>query len=225
MSVDRSLLRFFTGFPVVRGREKGGVLKGSLFNGWGLTAGIAAALVLLSAVMVQMAPDPVHQARWVIQLTAWTSLLLFGLAFTASSLVRLSPSPATRWLRRQRRYLGVSFAVSHLIHLFGIIALMDLDYALFQQLTNRMTVIAGGGAYLLILAMTLTSFDRMVRLLGPTAWGWLHLIGGWYVWASFAVSMGKRLGQGPLYWLGLGVVLSMLALRLVSRRVATALVR
>lgn len=195
-------------------------MNGSLLNGWGLTAGIAMVLLLLSAAMVQMAPDPVLQARWVIQLTAWTSLLLFGLAFTASSLVRLSPSPATRWLRRQRRYLGVSFAVSHLIHLVGIIALMNLDYALFQQLTNRMTVIAGGGAYLLIFLMTLTSFDRMMALLGPKAWGWLHLIGGWYVWAAFTVSMGKRVGQGPLYWLGLGVVLSMLALRLLSRRSA-----
>ncbi len=165
-----------------------------------------------------VAPDMVHQARWVIQLTAWTSLLLFGLAFTASSLVRLSPSAATRWLRRHRRYLGVSFAVSHLIHLVGIVALMNLDYALFQQLTNRVTAVAGGGGYVLILLMTLTSFDRMVALLGPKAWGWLHLIGGWYVWAAFTVSMGKRVGQGPVYWLGLGIALAILLIRVLGRR-------
>lgn len=192
--------------------------NGSPLNGWGLTGVITVVLVLLSGGAMLVAPDPVHQARWVIQLTAWTSLLLFGLAFTASGLVRLSPSSATRWLRRQRRYLGVSFAVSHLIHLVGIVALMNLDYVLFQQLTNRMTVVAGGGAYVMILLMTLTSFDRMVALLGPKAWGWLHLIGGWYVWAAFTVSMGKRMGQGPVYWLGLGIALTILVIRVWGRR-------
>jgi len=192
--------------------------KGLFWNGWGLTGTVAVLLLLLSGGAMLTAPDPVHQARWVIQLTAWTSLLLFGLAFTASSLVRLSPSATTRWLRRQRRYLGVSFAVSHLIHLVGILALMNLDYVLFQQLTNRMTVVAGGGGYILILLMTLTSFDRMVALLGPKAWGWLHLIGGWYIWAAFAVSMGKRVGQGPVYWLGLGIALAILVIRVWGRR-------
>lgn len=191
--------------------------NGSPLNGWGLTGLIAVLLLLLSGGAVLAAPDPVHQARWVIQLTAWTSLLLFGLAFTASSLVRLLPSPTTRWLRRQRRYLGVSFAVSHLIHLVGILALMNLDYVLFLQLTNRMTVVAGGGAYVMILLMTLTSFDRMMALLGPKAWGWLHLIGGWYVWTAFTVSMGKRVGQGPVYWLGLGIALAILVIRVLGR--------
>lgn len=191
--------------------------NGSPLNGWGLTGLIAVLLLLLSGGAVLAAPDPVHQARWVIQLTAWTSLLLFGLAFTASALMRLLPSPTTRWLWRRRRYIGVSFAVSHLIHLVGIVALMNLDYALFQQLTNRMTVVAGGGAYVMILLMTLTSFDRMVALLGPRAWGWLHLIGGWYVWAAFTVSMGKRVGQGPVYWLGLGIALAILVIRVLGR--------
>lgn len=191
--------------------------NGSPLNGWGLTGLIAVLLLLLSGGAVLAAPDPVHQARWVIQLTAWTSLLLFGLAFTASSLVRLLPSPTTRWLRRQRRYLGVSFAVSHLIHLVCILALMNLDYVLFLQLTNRMTVVAGGGAYVMILLMTLTSFDWMVALLGPKAWGWLHLIGGWYVWMAFTVSMGKRVGQGPVYWLGLGIALAILVIRVLGR--------
>lgn len=203
----------------------GVALERVLLGGWGLTGIVAVGLVLLSGGLVLASPDDVNAARAVIKLTAWTSLLLFGSAFAASALVRLSPSPATRWLRRHRRYLGVSFAVSHLIHLMGIIALMNLDYTLFQQLTNPMTVVAGGGGYVLILLMTLTSFDRMVALLGPKAWGWLHLIGAWYVWVSFAGSMGKRLGQGPIYWLGLGIVLLILALRLAGRKSTVAKAR
>lgn len=191
--------------------------KGLVLKGWGLTGVIALALTFMAGGAVLSAPTPVDGARAVIQLTAWASLLLFGLAFTASSLVRLAPTSPARWLLRHRRYLGVAFAISHLIHAVGIAALVQLDIGLFWQLANRTTVVAGGGAYLFILLMALTSFDRMVALLGSRLWGWLHLVGGWYIWAAFTVSMGKRLGQGPVYWLGLGVALSILAVRLTAR--------
>ena len=74
--------------------------------------------------------------------------MLFVLAFTASSLVELMPSKATRWQRRNRRYLGVSFAVSHFIHLGVILALAALDRELFWKLTNLTTIVLAGTAYL-----------------------------------------------------------------------------
>ena len=44
--------------------------------------------------------------------------------------------------------------------------------------------------------MTATSFDRTAAWLGPAQWRLLHLVGGWYIWMSFAVAIGKRLPQG-----------------------------
>ena len=43
----------------------------------------------------------------------------------------------TRWQRRNRRYHGVSFAVSHFIHLAALIALARLDQELFDPVTPK----------------------------------------------------------------------------------------
>ena len=102
------------------------------------------------------------------------------------------PSEATRWQRRNRRYLGVSFAVSHFIHLGAILALASVDRALFWKLTNITTIVLAGTAYLFIAAMAATSFDRTAAWLGPRKWRLLHLLGGWYIWISFAIAVGKR---------------------------------
>ena len=59
----------------------------------------------------------------VIRFTARTSLLLFCLAFSAAALARLWPNAWTRWQRRNRRYLGVTFAASHGIHAVAIACL------------------------------------------------------------------------------------------------------
>ena len=82
-------------------------------------------------------------------------------------MVELLPSDATRWQRRNRRYLGVSFAVSHFIHPGVILALAALDRELFWKLTNITTIVLAGAAYLFIAAMTATSFDRTAAWLGP----------------------------------------------------------
>jgi hypothetical protein len=48
--------------------------------------------------------------------------------------------------------------------------------------------------------MAATSFDRTVAWLGPRKWRLLHLLGGWYIWISFAVAVGKRVPIDRFYW-------------------------
>ncbi|MBD0417474.1 ferric reductase-like transmembrane domain-containing protein [Oryzicola mucosus] len=188
----------------------------SVWTGWKLTALISVLLVILAAVAVTMSPSSLEATRLVIRLTARTSLVLFALAFTASSLDRLFPSPATRWLRQNRRYLGVSFAVSHAIHAVALFVLARLDSALFLQLTDIGSYIGGGIAYLFIILMTLTSFDRTAVLIGPTAWYWLHTVGAWYIWVSFLLNFGKRAAMNPMYWPAMVIVGLMLVVRLAA---------
>ena len=158
--------------------------------------------------------------RVVIRATARTSLPLFLAAFAASAAARLWPGPLTHWLRRNRRQFGLAFAMSHLIHAFAIIALWQSDPALFWTLTNKATILAGGIAYLFIAALAATSFDAMVRRLGPTAWGWLHRIGGWFIAISFINANGKRIPLNALYALPVALVLAVIVLRAsASRRV------
>jgi sulfoxide reductase heme-binding subunit YedZ len=197
-------------------------------NGWRLTGVLSLLLVAMALYFLSVGGWDADGIRLVIRATARTSLVLFVLAFTASAMVGLLPSEATRWQRRNRRYLGVSFAVSHLIHLVAIVSLAWLDRALFWKLTNLGTIVLAGAAYLFIAAMAATSFDRTAAWLGPRKWRLLHLVGGWYIWISFAVAIGKRVPIDRFYWPMAALVLAAGLVRLAAmwrrnrRRIAPA---
>jgi DMSO/TMAO reductase YedYZ heme-binding membrane subunit len=185
-------------------------------NGWRLT-GLLSLLVLAMAVYFTASHAwDVDGVRLAIRATARTSLVLFALTFTAGALVELMPSEATRWQRRNRRYLGVSFAVSHFIHLGVIVTLAMMDPAVFWKLTTVTNIMLAGSAYLFIAAMTATSFDRAAAWLGPRKWRLLHLMGGWYIWLSFATAVGKRVPLDPFYWPMAALVLAIAAVRLIA---------
>jgi hypothetical protein len=193
-------------------------------NGWRLTGLVSLLLLAMSGSLLALHADA-EGLRQVIRATARTSLVLFALAFTASALAELAPGGFTRWQRRNRRYLGVSFAASHLIHLAALIGLAQVDVALFWTLTNPANIVLAGTAYLLLAAMAATSFDTTAAWLGARRWRLLHLIGGWYIWISFAVAVGKRLPQGSIYWAMMALILTIGILRLIamSRRSKVAL--
>jgi hypothetical protein len=185
-------------------------------NGWRLTGVLSLLLGVMAVVLLGTGGWDIDSLRLVIRATARTSLMLFVLAFTASAMVELAPSDMTRWQRRNRRYLGVSFAVSHFIHLGAIVSLAVLDKALFWKLTNIGTIVLAGTAYLFIAAMAATSFDRSVAWLGPRNWRLLHLVGGWYIWISFAVAVGKRVPLDRFYWPMAALVVAAGLVRLVA---------
>jgi hypothetical protein len=185
-------------------------------NGWRLTGWLSLALAAMALGFVVAHGGDIEGLRLAIRATARTSLVLFVLAFTASAMVELAPGAATRWQRRNRRYLGVSFAVSHFIHLAAILALAAMDRALFWKLTNVTTIVLAGSAYLFIAAMAVTSSDRAVAWIGAGRWRLLHLIGGWYIWISFAVAVGKRVPFDSFYWPMAALVLAAAAVRLVA---------
>jgi len=154
--------------------------------------------------------------RVIIRATARTSLFLFLLAFSASSLRRLWQHPATAWLLRNRRYLGVSFAVSHFLHLGAIATLAKRwPHPFIEQSTEPLVVFGGGLAYVLIAAMVATSFDRSAAWLGPRRWRILHTVGNYYALIIFANSYVGRALVEPAYLPALlGIVLA-LGLRVV----------
>lgn len=184
-------------------------------NGWKICGLAAILLSLISALLFFSEASAVDGLRLAIRATARTSLLLFFLAFTASALAHLWPSSPTRWIRRNRRYIGVSFAISHAIHLAALVALANADPQTFWRLTNVSNIVLAGLAYVFVAAMTATSFDRAVVWLGPQRWRMLHLVGSWYIWISFATAVGKRIPQGPIYWAMFALVALALVLRVV----------
>jgi DMSO/TMAO reductase YedYZ heme-binding membrane subunit len=156
--------------------------------------------------------------RMVIRSTARTSLVLFLAAFAASAAFKLWPAPFTRWLRRNRRQLALGFAMSHFIHALAIIALWQTDPGVFWVLTNPKSLVTGGTAYLFIALLAATSFDRMVKALGPKAWGRLHWWGVWIVALSFIFTNGKRIPVSGWYALPVALVVAVIVLRMMAGR-------
>jgi DMSO/TMAO reductase YedYZ heme-binding membrane subunit len=186
------------------------------FEGWRLFATLAPTLIALSIWIAGMRQFEVDGVRMVIRFTARTSLLLFCLAFSAAALARLWPNAWTRWQRRNRRYLGITFAASHGIHAIAIACFAAMAPADYMAATNAASYIFGGIGYAFIVAMAATSFDRTAEAIGPRAWKILHLAGGYYLWFQFMISFGKRIPGMPLYSMFLIPLLAVMALRLIA---------
>jgi methionine sulfoxide reductase heme-binding subunit len=173
-------------------------------------------LIALCVWIAGMRQFEVEGIRMVVRFTARTSLVFFCLAFGAAAMAKLWPNAWTRWQRRNRRYLGVTFAASHGLHALAIAAFAVMDPASYAAATSIASYIFGGIGYAFIVAMTATSFDRAASALGARASRILHLTGGYYLLVQFSISFGKRVPDMPLYALFLIPLLAVFALRMIA---------
>jgi hypothetical protein len=162
---------------------------------------MAAALVLMSVGILLYRPN-IHGLHAVIRATARTSLVFFLMAFTASALWKLWPGPWSRWQLRNRRYLGLSFATSHTIHLMAIVGIARVDPRQFWEDNGTWSLAIGGLAYAFIFALAATSFDRSVNWLSARSWKILHTVGTYYIWLTFMIVLVTFALEVPRYWLG-----------------------
>lgn len=179
---------------------------------------IAAALAAMAGGMILADGGGVDGVRLAIRATARTSLALFLLAFAASALFKLRPGAATRWLLANRRWFGLGFAFSHLVHAGAIFLLYRWHPDTFALLVQPKTFVTGGIAYLFIALLAATSFDRAVAALGPKAWKILHTAGIWVIWVSFIFTNGKRIPASAAYAIPVAILFAALALRLWAAR-------
>jgi DMSO/TMAO reductase YedYZ heme-binding membrane subunit len=146
----------------------------------------ALALFAMSAAVLTASGAGEEGVRALIRATARTSLAFFLAAFSASSARRLWQTPATAWWLRNRRQLGVSFAVSHALHLAAIVALAAGWPDSFRGGVDAVTLVGGGFGYAMLAAMAATSSDAAVRALGARRWRLLHRVGIWTLFLIFA---------------------------------------
>ena len=187
------------------------------FEGWSLTIWIALAIAFITAVIVLIGGASASAFGLAIRFTARTSFVLFGAAFTASALLTLAPHPFTRWLRRNRRQIGVALAASHFTHAAAIGAYAALQPNTFHQHTQNMSPLPGVLAYVFILAMTATSFDRSAAWIGRRGINILHTVGSIYIWISFSNAfLTRALHVSPGYCVPVALSLGLVALRLTA---------
>jgi len=185
-------------------------------RGWQLVSVIAALVVLMSAAAVTAQPDLVQGLRSAIRATARSSFVLFLIAFTASAFAVLVPSPLSKALVRERRFIGLAFAFSHLVHAVLIYAYGQLNTEFWPARTVANNI-PGGTAYAFIVLMALTSFKGPARLMGPKAWKALHVTGMWVIVAVFAFSNFKRIPMSDWYVLPFGITCGAIAIRLIGK--------
>ncbi|MBL9016831.1 MAG: ferric reductase-like transmembrane domain-containing protein [Myxococcales bacterium] len=175
----------------------------------------AAGVVLVEAAVAVSASSLDAGLLAFVRVTARTSLVWFALAFAASPLVALRPTPASKWLLRNRRSLGLAMAITHGAHLVGISILAARHGAAFWSAIAPSTLIGGGLGYLILAAMVATSTDRSLLRLGRRRWRALHLTGMWWFWLIFMATYSGQLAHGVFAWLATAGLVALAGLRLV----------
>ena len=119
------------------------------------------------------------------------------------------------------RYLGVAFAGSHLVHAGFIIASVILSSARFKAgvaRTPEAVYILDTIAYGFVIAMAITSFDRIANRMQYATWRRLHVTGNYVIWLTFFVAYWRRGITYPLFYGPfLLIVLAALVIRAVGK--------
>jgi DMSO/TMAO reductase YedYZ heme-binding membrane subunit len=186
------------------------------FDGWWVTA--ACALLVVAACAAALALHGTEEAglRSGVRTTARTSVAIFLLVFTASSLHSLTRAPLATWMLRNRTYLGLGFAFSHLTHA-GFLFALGARVPEFRAAFSVTGSAAGITAYAFLLAMTITSFPGPRRALGKRWWKVLHKTGMYVLWVVFAVTYTSRAVKLPGYIPITTLLFAALALRGYAR--------
>jgi len=129
-------------------------------------------------------PEPgAEEVRAIIRATAFTSAVPFLLLFVAAPWQHLRASTTSRWLMRNRRYLGLSVAASHFWHLIAILVLVR-EFSSGGVGIQPLTKVFGTAGFVFLAVMAATSTDAAQRGLGRV-WGWIHLAGVYVLWIDF----------------------------------------
>jgi DMSO/TMAO reductase YedYZ heme-binding membrane subunit len=182
---------------------------------WKLYAGVTAATSAVVSVALFLhgaGPEGLLVAsRW----SARVSISVFLTSFLASSLARLSPGPASHWLMRERRHVGLAFVWAHFLHL----CVFTSFYVTSQKMPSASAGGVGGAGYVAVALMAATSNDRAQRALGQR-WKQLHLVLAHMVWTAFTLTYAGFMAA-PVYRtrgiVGVAVCLGALGLRMTAR--------
>ena len=150
--------------------------------------------------------------RELIRWSARISFSLFCVAFSASSLHKHVTSSFSWYLLMNRKFLGMAFAVIHLLHLAFIFWLQMKFHPVFE-LAVTSSLIGGGIAYFFVCIMLITSFEKPKAWISSSSWKWIHTIGGYWIWSIFMTTYWKRTDSESIHWIPVLILLSVIAIR------------
>lgn len=161
------------------------ILRHKAVNGWHLFWLVS---IPMSAVMVvQMTGVDLSWPAGVSEMIAfsvrWAVPFIF-LVVATSSLQKLFPGPITTWLLRNRKYLGLCFAVAMAWQGAFIFMMSNFhrDYY-FEEIYYLRDELEGSTGYIFLTAMVVTSFQFGRKYLSQSQWKLLHRSGLYFLWA------------------------------------------
>lgn len=161
------------------------LLKRRLLNGWHLfwLVSVPMSVVMLVAMRGVDLTTGEGVSEMISRSVRWAVPFIY-LVVAASALFTLFPSPFTQWLLRNRKFIGLCFAVAMAWQGLFIYIMSTLfrDYY-FEEIYLFRDELEGSIGYIFLPAMVLTSFHFGRRWLSPKQWRLLHLSGIYFLWA------------------------------------------
>ncbi|EED35032.1 conserved hypothetical protein [Luminiphilus syltensis NOR5-1B] len=156
-----------------------------LLNGWPLfwllSVPITAAMLLEMRALDMANPESVSH---MIQFSVRFAVPFIFIVVASTALPVLFPSTASRWCLRNRRYIGLIFAVAMAwqgAFIFWVSTTHATYY--YSDIYFLRDELEGSSGYIFLVAMVLTSFDFGRRRITPNQWKVLHRSGIYFLWA------------------------------------------
>lgn len=148
---------------------------------WWVSIAMSIAMVLeMLRTDLATAPGVTHMIAYSVR---WAVPLIY-LVSAASALHALFPAPSSTWLLRNRKYIGLCFAVAMAwqgLFIF-LVSNFHREYY-FEEIFLLRDEIEGSTGYLFLGAMVATSFEFGRRHLSAKQWKSLHRSGVYFLWA------------------------------------------
>ncbi len=161
------------------------IYENRYLNGWPLFWLIAIPMSLMMVVEMlgtdlSSAPGVSHMIGYSVR---WSVPFIY-LVVAASALQVLFPGPISMWLLKNRKYIGLCFAVAMAWQGAFIFVMSGVfrEYY-FEEVYYFRDELEGSTGYIFLAAMVLTSFRFGRRFLTPRQWKLLHRSGVYFLWA------------------------------------------
>lgn len=129
--------------------------------------------------------------RVCIRVSARISFLFFCMAFTASAIQYQIKNVFSFWILMNRKFLGITFGVIHLIHLMFLGILQTHFHPVFEM-AKMTSLIGGGGAYIFLIIMLVTSIEKVKKKMSARFWKAIHTLGMYWIASVFFTTYLKR---------------------------------
>jgi hypothetical protein len=160
------------------------LLKSKTINGWNLfwliTAPISLVMVLA---MTRVDLSKAEAVSSMIQISVRCAVPWLYVAFAASSMQVVFPGTFSRWLLRNRKFIGLCFASAMAWQLSFILWLVGIHTEYYVNDVYVLSdVVEGVLGYAFLIAMVLTSFKFGRSRLTAKQWKLLHTSGIYWLW-------------------------------------------